>query len=171
MESCGCKQATAHAHVQSRCMWLSFEHTKNSNRSKNDFRKDDGKQFQKLPKSFQMVSGRMVKAYARLFRAVPSASRSCWWRIASLAWTAVVEALRVCFLQEAHQKIPGDTLNYPACQRFLADCCWSNGAVFGPTPYTCASGQAATRNPRTQSPKTPSLHRQFSSTSRGRHHT
>ena len=34
MELCGCKQATAHAHVQSRCMWLNFEHTRNSNRSK-----------------------------------------------------------------------------------------------------------------------------------------
>ena len=34
MEMCGCKQATAHAHVQSRCMWLNFERTKNSNRSK-----------------------------------------------------------------------------------------------------------------------------------------
>ena len=30
----GTKQATAHAHVQSRCTWLDFEHTKNSNHSK-----------------------------------------------------------------------------------------------------------------------------------------
>ena len=35
MELCGCKQATAHAHVLSRCMRLNFEHTRNSNRSTN----------------------------------------------------------------------------------------------------------------------------------------
>ena len=34
MELCGCKQATVHAHVQFRCMWLNCEHTTNSNRSK-----------------------------------------------------------------------------------------------------------------------------------------
>ena len=34
MELCGCKQATAHAHLQFRCMCLNFKHTKNSNRSK-----------------------------------------------------------------------------------------------------------------------------------------
>ena len=34
MELCGHKQATAHAHVQSHCTWLNFEHSKNSNRSK-----------------------------------------------------------------------------------------------------------------------------------------
>ena len=28
MELCGYKQITAHAHVQSRCMWLNFEHTR-----------------------------------------------------------------------------------------------------------------------------------------------
>ena len=41
MELCRCKQATAHAHVQSHCMWLNFEHTKNSNPSKNNFRDDE----------------------------------------------------------------------------------------------------------------------------------
>ena len=31
MELCGCKQATAHAHLQPHGVWLNFEHTKNSN--------------------------------------------------------------------------------------------------------------------------------------------
>ena len=34
MELCWCRQATAHAHVQSHCMWLNPEHTKNSNHQK-----------------------------------------------------------------------------------------------------------------------------------------
>ena len=34
MELRGCTQATAQAHVQSRCMWLNFEHTKKSNPKK-----------------------------------------------------------------------------------------------------------------------------------------
>ena len=41
---CGCKQATAHAHVQSRCMMLNFDHTKISNRSKKNEFRDDEKQ-------------------------------------------------------------------------------------------------------------------------------
>ena len=34
MELCRCKQATAPAHLQSHCMWLNPEHTKNSNHQK-----------------------------------------------------------------------------------------------------------------------------------------
>ena len=34
MKLCGHKQATAHAHLQPHCVWLNFEHTKNSNHSK-----------------------------------------------------------------------------------------------------------------------------------------
>ena len=34
MELRGHKQATAQAHVRPHCVWLNFEHTKNSNRSK-----------------------------------------------------------------------------------------------------------------------------------------
>ena len=37
MELCGHRQATAHAHVRPHCVWLNFEHTKNSNRSKKIF--------------------------------------------------------------------------------------------------------------------------------------
>ena len=33
-EFCGHKQAIAQAHVRPHCLWLNFEHTKNSNRSK-----------------------------------------------------------------------------------------------------------------------------------------
>ena len=35
MELCGCKQATAQAHVHPHCVCLNLEHTKNSNRSEN----------------------------------------------------------------------------------------------------------------------------------------
>ena len=38
MELCGCKQAAAHAHGGPHGVWLNFEHTKNSNPSKNNFR-------------------------------------------------------------------------------------------------------------------------------------
>ena len=40
MELCEHKQATAQAHVQPHCVWLNFEHTKNSNRSKKNLRSD-----------------------------------------------------------------------------------------------------------------------------------
>ena len=40
LEFCGRKQPTAQAHVPPHCVWLNFEHTKNSNRSKNNFRDD-----------------------------------------------------------------------------------------------------------------------------------
>ena len=40
MEFCGHTQTTAHAHVQPHGVWLKFEHTKNSNPSKNNFRND-----------------------------------------------------------------------------------------------------------------------------------
>ena len=41
MELCGNKQATAQAHVRPHGVWMNFEHTKNSNRSKNNFRDDE----------------------------------------------------------------------------------------------------------------------------------
>ena len=64
MALCGCKQATAHAHVQSLCMWLNFEHTKNSNRSKEKFAtakiEFESAKIPKTAKSFEWVSGGMV---------------------------------------------------------------------------------------------------------------
>ena len=43
MQLCGYKQATAQAHVRPHCVCLNFEHTKNSNRSKNIFRNDENR--------------------------------------------------------------------------------------------------------------------------------
>ena len=68
MELCGHKQATAHAHLQPQCVCLNFEHTKNSNPSKNiffatkKFEFESANSFQKPPKSFEIIFGRMVKA-------------------------------------------------------------------------------------------------------------
>ena len=41
LELRGHKQATAQAHVRPHCVWLNFEHTKNSNPSKNNVRSDE----------------------------------------------------------------------------------------------------------------------------------
>ena len=65
MELCGHKQATAQAHVRPHCVWLNFQHTKNSNRSKNKsatptFEFESADWFQKHPKSFEIISGCMV---------------------------------------------------------------------------------------------------------------
>ena len=58
-----------------RCMWLNFEHTKISNRSKkNEFRDDEKRiriceiiQEKKNPKSFEITSGQMARAYRKCF--------------------------------------------------------------------------------------------------------
>ena len=55
-----------HMHMYGHSVWLNFEHTKNSNRSKNiifattKFESESANLLQKLPKSFELVSGRMV---------------------------------------------------------------------------------------------------------------
>ena len=64
MELSGCKQATAHAHVQSHYIRLNFENTKNSNRSKKSaatkIKFESANEFRNTPKSFEFISGGMV---------------------------------------------------------------------------------------------------------------
>ena len=56
-------QATALAHIQSRCMWLNFEHTKNSNRSKQKFSQ------RRNSNSNLLINSKNTRNRSKLFRA------------------------------------------------------------------------------------------------------
>ena len=90
MELCGCKQATAQAHVRPHCVWLNFEHTKNSNRSKNKFpqRQKSNSNLpidsKNHPKSFELVSGRMVSRKNSMWQCPEYTKMQCNGSILSL---------------------------------------------------------------------------------------
>ena len=85
MELCGHKQAKAHAHVRPHCV-IELEHTKKSNRSKKSaatkIKFDSANQFQKPPKSFELVSGRMVTSERKhtLTNTGKIGKPTCYWQ-------------------------------------------------------------------------------------------
>ena len=158
MELCGHKQATTQAHVRPHCVWLNFEHTKNSNRSKKNPERQKSNSnlliYSKTPEIVRIIFGahgiRWLKAVSSTSPHVQmngSFGSTCCWRCSSCSFPvhvlrAVISLVFLsCFLPHHVLRVdrytPYGSSCVGACAYGRSPCGRLRAPVFKSYPGSC----------------------------------